>query len=161
MSSAIGIELRLFFNAFLLGVMLIFLYDFLRIFRNIINHRKNYIAVEDTIYWIIAGFIVFVMLYHNNDGIIRWFAIAGVTLGMFLYNFSISKIIVKYVSIVLNKIINILFTPLIRISKKIINLLKKKLKSIKMKQREKKEKAKIQRDGVHIEKEKKKKEKHK
>ena len=161
MSSAIGIELRLFFNAFLLGVMLIFLYDFLRIFRNIINHRKNYIAVEDTIYWIIAGFIVFVMLYHNNDGIIRWFAIAGVTLGMFLYNFSISKIIVKYVSIVLNKIINILFTPLIRISKKIINLLKKKLKSIKMKQREKKEKAKIQRDGVRIEKEKKKKEKHK
>lgn len=147
MSPSIGIEVRLFFQAFLLGVSLIFLYDFIRIFRNIIKHSKTHEAVEDTIFWIIAGFIVFIMLYQNNDGVIRWFAIAGVSAGMFLYHISISKIFVKYVSMALNKIIRILLKPLAWIFKgiskcvkKLIKVLKKLYKLIKIKRKGKQEK---------------------
>lgn len=170
MSSAIGFEIRLFFDAFLLGVILIFFYDFIRIFRRVIKHSKISEAIEDTIYWIISGFIVFVMLYHNNNGVIRWFVIAGITLGMLLYNISISKIFVKYVSIViikilklLSKVINVIIKPIKFVFngiflqfKKLIKVLKNRSKSIKMKQ-----KAKKQKNGVYNEKSKKRKRKKK
>lgn len=175
MSSAISFEIRLFFNAFLLGVILIFLYDFLRIFRRVVKHSRTSEAIEDTIYWIISGFVVFVMLYHNNNGVIRWFVIAGITLGMFLYNISISKFFVKYVSIViikilklLSKVINIIVKPIKFVSnriylqfKKLIKVLKNRSKSIKMKQKTKKQKNGVYNEKGKKRKRKKKKQKHK
>ncbi len=168
MSNLIGVEVRLFLDTFLLGVLLIFLYDIIRIFRCVIKHTKTWEAVEDTIYWIIAGFIVFIMLYHNNDGVIRWFAIAGVGAGMFLYNISVSKFVVKYVSLVINKMIKIigkvlkiLFKPIVHVLrqlslslKKLIKLLKNSYKTFKMKKKQKK-------NGVKNEKARKKKKKKK
>lgn len=140
MNSAILVEIEFFFNAFILGLILIIAYDIIKIFRNIVKHSKILEAVEDTIYWIMAGFVVFIMLYNNNDGAIRWFAIAGVTSGMFLYNISLSKFVVKYISLILNKIIKfikkilkILFKPIILLVKMWFKLLKKLCKSIKMK----------------------------
>jgi spore cortex biosynthesis protein YabQ len=146
MNDSIFFELDLFVNAFVLGIILIFAYDLLRIFRRIVKHKKMAVALEDTIYWIISGFVVFIMLYEYNDGIIRWFAVAGVAIGMFLYNISISKFIVKYVSLgadkiikVISRILRILFKPVYLCIKSSIKLLKKTAKKIKIKQEAKKE----------------------
>ena len=60
-------------------------YDVIRIFRRLIPHGTAAVAVEDILYWFICGVSIFRMLYLENSGAIRGFAIAAVVLGMLLY----------------------------------------------------------------------------
>ena len=68
--------------SFLFGIALMMLYDILRIFRHIVKHRTILLAVEDALYWIICGIGIFAMLYRENDGLLRWFVLGGVAIGM-------------------------------------------------------------------------------
>ena len=61
------------------------LYDIIRLFRRLIPHNTAAVAVEDILYWLVCGFLIFRMLYVENSGAIRGFAIAAVVLGMLLY----------------------------------------------------------------------------
>ena len=87
-------ELQLFFKAFLLGVLMMISYDVIRIFRRLIPHGTAAVAVEDILYWLICGVSIFRMLYLENSGAIRGFAIAAVVLGMLLY-LQVAKILKK------------------------------------------------------------------
>ncbi len=69
-------------------------YDGVRIFRRIIPHGGAAVALEDLLYWLVCGVCIFRMLYLENSGAIRGFAIAAVVLGMILY-LQISKFIKK------------------------------------------------------------------
>ena len=59
--------------------------DGIRIFRRVIPHGTVAVALEDILYWLICGISIFRMLYVENSGAIRGFAIAAVVLGMLLY----------------------------------------------------------------------------
>ncbi|MCI8376809.1 MAG: spore cortex biosynthesis protein YabQ [Lachnospiraceae bacterium] len=85
MSEGILFELQFFSKAFMLGVLMMIAYDALRIFRRIIPHGAGAVAVEDILYWLACGVCIFRMLYVENSGAIRGFAIAAVVLGMLLY----------------------------------------------------------------------------
>lgn len=85
MSEGILFELQFFSKAFLLGIVMMISYDVVRIFRRIIPHGTAAVAVEDILYWLICGVCIFRMLYVENSGAIRGFAIAAVVLGMLLY----------------------------------------------------------------------------
>lgn len=78
-------ELQFFFRAFVWGILMMVLYDLIRIFRRLIRHSVLAVAVEDVLYWIVCGILIFRMLYLENSGAIRGFAIAAVVLGMILY----------------------------------------------------------------------------
>ncbi len=78
------LELQLFARAFLWGIILALLYDLLRCLRRLIRHGNFALAIEDLLYWIGCGMLVFRMLYEENSGAIRGFAIAAVILGMLL-----------------------------------------------------------------------------
>ena len=78
------LELQFFARAFLWGVFLALLYDFIRLFRCLVRHGTLALAVEDILYWLTCGILVFRMLYEENSGAIRGFAIAAVILGMLL-----------------------------------------------------------------------------
>ena len=85
MSEGILLELQFFFRAFVWGVLMMILYEGIRIFRRLIRHSVFAVAVEDILYWIVCGILIFRMLYLENSGTIRGFAIAAVILGMILY----------------------------------------------------------------------------
>lgn len=80
------------------GIGLLFLYDFLRIFRCVIPHKKWAIFWEDYIFWLLAGFVTFLMIYQWNQGAIRGFSIGGIALGMLGYHFGPSTLFVRYTS---------------------------------------------------------------
>lgn len=94
-----------------MGIYIPFVYDIFRIFRNVCPHHSFFIAVEDLGFWIYCGGKVFLLMYHESNGSLRWFAVMGALVGMLLYKRCVSKFFVKYVSIFMNR----LFAPIKKI----------------------------------------------
>jgi len=112
MSEYMNQELILFARSIWAGVLVVAAYDILRVWRRICRHGFFWIAVEDLIYWCACGIYLFSKMYRENDGIIRTYALSGVLLGVLIYHYSISELLVKYIALFLNKIIKFLIIPL-------------------------------------------------
>lgn len=95
-------------HALLMGIFITFVYDILRILRRVIPHRGFMVSLEDLAFWIYCAEKVFLMMYHESDGNLRWFAVIGALAGMFLYKKLISPWFVKYVSLGLEKVLGVL-----------------------------------------------------
>lgn len=120
-------------NEFLLqslfmGVFITFIYDIIRIFRRVIPHGKFAISVEDILFWIYCAAKVFLMMYNESNGTLRWFAVLGALTGMILYMKLVSPFFVKWISFVLRKILGVvgksvktLLAPFLVIGKKAAN----------------------------------------
>lgn len=85
MSSRIVGELEFFVRSFVWGVGITILYDGLRLFRRVIRHGTLAVSIEDLLYWMVYAGLLFRMIYLENDGMIRGFALLAVLLGMILY----------------------------------------------------------------------------
>lgn len=72
------------------------IYDVFRSVRIIIRHSWVVMGVEDVAYWIYAAIKTFTLLYTQNDGGLRWYAITGVFAGMCMYNIFISSFLLKF-----------------------------------------------------------------
>ena len=59
-------ELDFFAVSFALGILLVLVYDCLRIFRRLVRHGVVWISLEDLCYWIFTAFVVFAMLYQKR-----------------------------------------------------------------------------------------------
>jgi spore cortex biosynthesis protein YabQ len=136
-SASIGQEILFLGSSLLLGVVLFFLYDILRIFRRVIPHGNVWIGIEDFIYWIIFTAAVFLMLYQKNDGMVRGFALGGMGAGMLLYFLTISHIVVRInvrilrtVLEILGKIGGVAVRPICKIIKKVVGFFRKQLKKL-------------------------------
>ena len=106
-----------------------------------IPHGSILTALEDIAFWIYCAGEVFLLMYHESDGRLRWFAVLGAMVGMFSYKKLISGPFVKYVSLLLQKLLMlikkgfcILFKPFHLMGAKAVHkskqggrLLKKKL----------------------------------
>lgn len=79
----------------LTGCLLGLVYDLIRIFRRIIRHNNLALNMEDFLFFIICGFLVFFILFNDNYGEIRFFSLIGATLGTIIYFFSLSCIIIE------------------------------------------------------------------
>ncbi len=99
MSQNIVQEITFFLHSILLGLIITFAYDWILIARRLVRHGRLFMSAEDLIYWFVCGIGVFYVLYRENSGVLRWFAVLGATLGMLFY-----KIIFK------NRFINIMST---------------------------------------------------
>ncbi len=91
-------ELRLFFNAVVLGAVFSFAYDGWLILRNVFKHSRFWISVQDLLFWLCTAVAAFLYLQEQSNGVLRWFLVAGAALGMFLYKSSCSRFYVKYSS---------------------------------------------------------------
>lgn len=121
----------------LLGMGLFFLYDILRIFRRIVSHGAIWVGIEDFLYWLLCTGAVFVLVYQENDGMVRGFALGGVALGMLLYFSLFSRFVIKINVLILKtilgivgKILRVLFSPMLWILKKIWRFFRKQLKKL-------------------------------
>jgi spore cortex biosynthesis protein YabQ len=95
-------------HSLLMGVFITYVYDLLRIFRRVIPHGSFLVSLEDFVFWVYCGIEVFLLMYHESDGTLRWFAVIGALAGMVSYKKLISPFLVKYVSLVLNKLLSVI-----------------------------------------------------
>lgn len=86
MSDYIYFEAGLAVHSFLLGVILMISYDLLRLLRLFIPHHVLAVGVEDLLYWLYCAVLTFLLLFYENSGELRGYVIAGVFLGMLLYD---------------------------------------------------------------------------
>ena len=103
-----GNENEFLLHSLFMGIFITYVYDLLRIFRRVIPHGSFFVSIEDMIFWIYCGIEVFLLMYHESDGTLRWFAVIGALAGMVSYKKLVSPLFVKYVSLVLNKLLNII-----------------------------------------------------
>ncbi|MBB5196960.1 spore cortex biosynthesis protein YabQ [Anaerocolumna cellulosilytica] len=108
MNQAIVVELHFFGTSVLWGVLILILYDFLRIFRRLVSHNNFFVALEDLLYWMVSSVLIFRMMYQQNNGIIRGFSIMGMLLGMLIYHGTISDLCVTFISSFLLRIENLI-----------------------------------------------------
>lgn len=101
-------ENQFLLHALLMGVFITFVYDLLRILRRVIPHGSFFVSLEDMFFWIYCAAEVFLMMYHEGNGTLRWFAVLGALVGMLLYKKLFSELLVKYVSMLLKKVLGIL-----------------------------------------------------
>lgn len=136
-SQEIGKELSILGVSVLLGAVLFFCYDILRIFRRVFPHGTLLVAIEDMIYWLGFTAAVFLMLYQTDDGMVRGFSLGGIGIGAGLYYLLLSRHLVRFFTFILKKIkkylgklLRFLFGPTLRMVRKFLRILKKQLKKI-------------------------------
>lgn len=113
-------------HAVLLGVEITFLYDILRILRRVFVHSGIMVSLEDIAFWIYCAGEVFLLMFRESNGNLRWFAVLGALTGMYLYHRTFSPLLVKYVSGLLNSILS----PIRRKTQAVKSWLKKQLTSL-------------------------------
>lgn len=86
-------ELWLLGGSVCTGIALMVLYDGLRIFRWLVRHGSFWTGMEDVVYWLFASFSTFRLLFGQNDGVLRGYAVAGVLGGMVLYDRTGSRVL--------------------------------------------------------------------
>lgn len=129
MSDAIAKEVQFFLHAALTGALLSAVYDVFRILRRIYSHGSVWIAIEDFFYWIACALYISYVLMKENNGIIRWFFVLGILLGMLIYNFSVGRYLVPLISKIINKVLDVV-GKVLNILLKPVRFLWKKTKKI-------------------------------
>ena len=71
-----------------MGVYLSLIYDGFRILRRVFSHNDLLISLEDIAFWIYAAGAVFMLMYRESNGMLRWFAILGGLFGVLVYQIS-------------------------------------------------------------------------
>ena len=60
-------------------------YDLLNFIRLLIRHCDAVTVIEDFCYWTAVGIAIFGLMYRENSGVIRGFALIGVAAGLLAY----------------------------------------------------------------------------
>lgn len=118
-------------HALLMGIFITFVYDVIRIFRRVIPHNSFFVSLEDLGFWIYCAGTVFLLMYHESNGELRWFAVLGAVGGMLFYGKLISPFFVKYVSLILSRLLGIIGKALRQMLRPLGFLLRKAGKGVK------------------------------
>lgn len=95
-------------HSLLMGIFITFVYDLLRIFRRVAPHGHFLVSLEDLAFWVYCGGEVFLLMYRESNGTLRWFAVLGALAGMFFYKKTVSPLLVRYASLLLTKLLALL-----------------------------------------------------
>ena len=109
MSQEIVQEITFFLHSILMGLIITSAYDWILIFRKLFRHGAILTSLEDFLYWFACGISVFYMLYRENSGVLRWFAVMGAALGMLFYKIIINDRFVNIMSTCIHKIMWFMF----------------------------------------------------
>lgn len=104
MDEIIRHELKLGLACFLLGILLMALYDVLRIFRRVVRHNIIAISLEDIVFWIICMIGTFELLRVMNRGIFRYSVVLMAGVGMLLYHLLLGRYAVPFLAKALNRV---------------------------------------------------------
>lgn len=127
MSGEIVRELHFWLVSIVTGVCMAFAYDVIRLFRRLISHGRLAVDLEDILYWTACFGLSFTLLYYGNNGVIRFAAVLGAAVGMFVYAITVGRFFVKISFLIIDKTVGNLF----RMIRNLIRKLRKMLRPIK------------------------------
>lgn len=126
-------QLNLFIVYTLSGIIICIVFDFFRALRKSIKTSNLITYIEDTLFWILTGIFIFIIINKYSHGELRFYILAGMMLGAIIYYLTISKYIVKITVAILTfckkHTINLIkFT--LRIKDKIVNFFVSNMKKM-------------------------------
>ncbi len=128
-SANLNNQINIFILSCLFGIFIGIIYDIFKCFR-IIGFSKDYmILIEDILFALILGILTFFLSLSFNDGKIRFYIIFSEFLGILVYKFTISKLLI-YIFIKVLMILNKIKQFIMIILRPISSFLYKKLLSI-------------------------------
>ena len=95
----------------LTGVAIGVLFDFFRILRRTIKTSNFITYIEDVLFWILTGLLVLYNIWYFNNGEIRIFMFLGIILGVLIYMSTLSSILIKICTKILQTLIKVLELP--------------------------------------------------
>ena len=110
------------------------------------KYQEVILFITDILYFLIITPIFAIFLYWKNDGIVRWYSVFGVSVGFLIYYFTIGRFIIsisEYIVFTIKVIFLYLIFLITRPFVPLIDIIKRKIVTIKAKKREKKEKKSI------------------
>lgn len=125
-------ELDYVFSCILWGLFLMLIYDLFRIERRVWKRGSVWVSIEDILYWSFAAIGTFRLFYQQDNGVIRWFAIAVTFLVMLLMNRFISKWTVPLISRILRvpvRFFEKMVKKVVGFFQRILKICRKQLKS--------------------------------
>lgn len=135
-------ELTFLIKAFLLGILISFIYDQLRVLRRCIRHNFFLTSIEDIIFWIWVTAEIFSLQMAENNGSFRMFSVVSTSIGMLIYRFLIKNNYVRFMSVILERvlkwssdILNFILTPYFYIENSCSLTLKRLRKKMHIKKR--------------------------
>ena len=95
MLSSISTQFNLLFFSLIAGVITGVLFDLYRVFRGLENVNIVLTFIEDTLFWILTGIIVFIFLLSTNHAYMREYVYITIAVGVLLYMALLSKYFIK------------------------------------------------------------------
>lgn len=124
-------QIALFWLSVIYGIILGLWYEFFRVLRKNFMHTDRVVHLEDVIFCVTAAMGLFALFQVYNQGIIRFYCLAGIECGILFYFFVCSKWIEKILFYLVNisgkvikKIGSIVFYPVKLIVKNTEEILK-------------------------------------
>lgn len=105
-------QLRYFLVSFAWGILLMCIYDGIRVFRHYKEHSPFMEGVEDIAFWSIASFFIYRMSFYSNYGIIRAYSLFALAAGMIVYRKCCSESVLSLFYLVTDRLRAILAVPL-------------------------------------------------
>lgn len=78
-------------RAGVLGVIITFVYDNLRVLRRCIHHAGWLVSLEDLVFWVWVTARIFALQLEENNGSFRLFSIMAAAVGMLVYRLTVSE----------------------------------------------------------------------
>ena len=85
-------ELVFFMRSFLLGFLMRLGYEPIIFFRRVFRQPKLLLDVQDVLFWTFGRFLMFGLLFRENNGTPRLFSLIGIAAGMALYQLGPAKL---------------------------------------------------------------------
>lgn len=109
MSGEIVREWHFWLASIAAGAFLAFAYDVIRLLRRLVRHGRFAVDLEDILYWTSCFGLSFTLLYYGNNGVIRFAAVLGAAVGMFVYAFTVGRFFVRVSFLVIDKTVGSVF----------------------------------------------------
>ena len=94
MSAEVQRQFYFLFLSFLWGMWMCWVYDGLRVLRNLMKHSRRILNIEDIFYWLFMTIALFYLLYTYHRGEIRNYILVGLLSGYLFYYKTISPVYV-------------------------------------------------------------------
>lgn len=116
---SISKEALVFLSSSAGGALIFFVYDLFRVLRKKVDTAGFLVHIQDGLFWLIAFAIMFFVVFHVNNGTVRFYELLGAGLGATIYGFALSSSVLKILNwllVIFSKIfrifLKILLTPL-------------------------------------------------
>lgn len=96
MSPVITDETVFFLRSVVYGVCLGAAYEVVRGIVDVLFRGPWWRGLEDLVYWTICAIVLFSMIREENDGMIRWYVLAGAAAGAGVYSCGIRPLLHRF-----------------------------------------------------------------